>query len=109
MRDKDLIDLAHGLLLGLRNFVFRLPVDRADLNRWDKPTLVLAGLVGDTDSRLQFSAPPEGISNYAVARVASGSSNLSESFCSDTIHQNDRGAAHDACLERRDGAGFEFR
>lgn len=58
MRDMESMDLAYGLLLGIRSFVFRLPLHKTELNRWDKETLILAGLIGESD-RPQFSAPPE--------------------------------------------------
>ena len=59
MRDAESLDLVHGLLLGIRSFAFRLPLHKPELNRWDRETLVLAGLISDIDSRPQFSAPPE--------------------------------------------------
>ncbi|OQV18763.1 Pleckstrin-like proteiny domain-containing family M member 3 [Hypsibius exemplaris] len=59
LRDTEFLDLTYGLLLGIRSFAFRLPLHKDELNKWDRQTLILAGLTADSDSRLSFSAPPE--------------------------------------------------
>ncbi|GAV00519.1 hypothetical protein RvY_11353 [Ramazzottius varieornatus] len=77
MRDKEALDVLYSLLLGLQNFAFHLPVEKTEYNKWERHSLVLAGLLPDIAAK---RSPPRRSNSRAPSspspRVAEGTVNL---------------------------------